>query len=246
MLEDSRGTACEPSMLRAILDIILPRVCLLCAAHGNEDGLCPACASRMLEKRIRSPICTVCGAPLPGSAGPDHACGECLSERVPFICARSALAADGAVLDAIHRFKYGHEVNLAGTLAAIMATVTLPEAPSVIVPVPLHVRRLRERGFNQSLLLANELSKALNAPVDYANLKKRMDTPQQARCNADERKRNVKGAFEVTRPGAFKGSLVLLIDDVYTTGATIKECAATLKRDGAKVMALTLARAVKV
>src|SRR3972149_2468294 len=206
MLEDSRGTACEPSMLRAILDIILPRVCLLCAAHGNEDGLCPACASRMLEKRIRSPICTVCGAPLPGSAGPDHACGECLSERVPFICARSALAADGAVLDAIHRFKYGHEVNLAGTLAAIMATVALPEAPSVIVPVPLHVRRLRERGFNQSLLLANEL----------------------------------------TRPGAFKGSLVLLIDDVYTTGATIKECAATLKRDGAKVMALTLARAVKV
>lgn len=233
-------------MLAAILDIILPRVCLLCAAPDSKDGLCPSCSSLILEKKISSPICTVCGCPMPGSAGPDHACGQCITERVPFIAARSALAADGAVLDAIHRLKYGSEVNLARPLGELMARTPLSLAPHVIVPVPLHVRRLRERGFNQSLLLASVVSKALQAPLDYSNLKRAVDTPQQTRLNAGERKRNVKGAFEVTRPGAYKDKVVLLVDDVYTTGATIKECAATIKRDGASVMALTLARALKL
>jgi len=233
-------------MHNAILDMILPRVCLLCGREGNADGLCSACNALILEKRIGSPACTVCGSPLPNSAGPDHACGQCITERVPFLCARSALVAEGAVLEAVHRFKYGNEVNLAGTLGALMCRVALPQAPHLIVPVPLHVRRLRERGFNQSLLLANVVSKALNAPVDYSNLKRIIDTPHQARLDAEERKRNVRGAFEAARPGAYKGRVVLLVDDVYTTGATIKECAAVLKRGGATVMALTLARAVKV
>ncbi len=233
-------------MLRALLDIILPPVCLICAGPGSVDGLCPACAHLFEQKKISSPLCTICGGPFPDSAGPDHSCGQCLAERVPFTWARSALVADGIVLDAVHRFKYGNEVNLARPLAMLLSRIALPHAPGVIVPVPLHARRLRERGFNQSLLLAKELSKSTKAPVDYMNLKKRVDTPQQARCDAEERRRNVRGAFEVRRPGAFKGAVVLLVDDVYTTGATIKECASTLKKDGAKVMALTLARAVKV
>ena len=234
------------AMLATLLDIILPRVCLLCGSDAIASGLCADCDLSLVEKKISSPLCTICGEPFPDSSGPDHACGICLTRTPPFTSARSALAYGGAVLDAVHRFKYSGEVNLARPLGRLAAGALPPLVPHVIVPVPLHPGRLRERGFNQSLLLSRELSKILNAPVDYASLRRVRQTEQQSSLTAEERKKNVAGAFGVIAPGAFNWKTVLLVDDVYTTGATVMECARALKKDGATVAALTLARALKV
>ncbi|MBI5642087.1 MAG: ComF family protein [Deltaproteobacteria bacterium] len=233
-------------MLRALLDIIFPPVCPLCEEAIWQDKFCPSCLDGFSSKKIASPKCTVCAIPFISQTGDDHACGECLSGHMPFKEARSAFIYDGCVLKAIHLFKYSGRVTLAGALGAMMAgAASFGEKPDVIVPVPLHRKRLASRGYNQSLLLANEVSKALSIEVDRTGLKRMRYTEEQINLSADERKTNVRGAFEV-KDGMFKKRKVLLVDDVFTTGATIKECSKVLSDAGAEVYVLTLARAVKV
>ncbi|MBE7413767.1 MAG: ComF family protein [Deltaproteobacteria bacterium] len=230
-------------MLNALLDILLPRLCLLCASDAEDDGLCAGCAALLSEKKIGPPVCSVCGEPFPDSAGPDRECGACIGKAPPFISARSAYLYEGAVQDAVHRLKYAGEVGLARPLGRLLSRLPMPLIPHRVVPVPLHPKRIRERGFNQSLLLARALCKGLGLPLARAGLERTRDTEKQTGLGADERKKNVAGAFRVRKPGSFRGMRVLLIDDVYTTGATIRECARALRKDGAEVMALTLARA---
>jgi ComF family protein len=117
--------------------------------------------------------------------------------------------------------------------------------PQVIVPVPLHTKRLKMRGFNQSLLLARALRKRLSVDLDYLNLRRVVPTKPQAGLKAVARHENVAGAFHIQDPGAFRGRRVLLVDDVYTTGATVTECSKLLRKADAVVFVLTLARAVK-
>jgi ComF family protein len=113
----------------------------------------------------------------------------------------------------------------------------------VIMPVPLHRSRLRERGFNQALLLASAVGRAHGIPLSYDNLTRFRATRPQVELSGEERVQNVRGAFRLTRPADVEGKRVLLVDDVFTTGATMNECAAVLKRAGARsVVALTLAR----
>lgn len=166
---------------------------------------------------------------------------------MPFTLARSVYTYEGDILTAVHRFKYGGKIILARPLGQLLAeaAVGLDVRPDIIVPVPLHKRRLRTRGFNQSLLLANEVSRRVDAGLDYLNLRRVIPTKPQISLKAKARERNVAGAFRVEDPVMFKGKKVLLIDDVFTTGATIKACAKALKKAGAEVFALTLARAVK-
>jgi ComF family protein len=118
--------------------------------------------------------------------------------------------------------------------------------PDLIVPVPLHPRRLRERGFNQSGLLAGEFARRIKAPVSYDALRRKSQTLPQTRLNREERLRNVKGAFEISDAGKVRGRRILLVDDVFTTGTTLSECARTLKRKGgaSEVHALTVTRAL--
>lgn len=234
-------------MLKALADILFPEVCLLCGSGSLDGGLCAACGSALDAMSIRPPMCTLCGEPFPSSSGPDHACGSCLSDKPPFSAARSALVYDGAALEAVHRLKYAGDVNLAAVLGPYAASAAaLMPVPHAVVPVPLHPARLKERGFNQSLLLAREVAKALRASLDIDGLARVRQTPQQTTLTAAERRKNVAGAFRVARPGSFKGRQVLLVDDVYTTGSTIRECAKALRDDGAGVLALTLARALRV
>jgi ComF family protein len=221
-------------------------MCLLCAGRALKKGFCEGCGSLIEKERITSPICVVCGIPFTSSIGVDHACGRCVEERPSFIAARSAFVFEGKVLDAIHRLKYGGDTSLAGPLARLARESHLPQGPCVIVPVPLHPGRLRERGFNQSLLIARALSRITNSPLVYDRLKRARDTGQQVGLKAAERKKNVSGAFTLTGAAMFKGKKVLLVDDVVTTGATLNECAKVLKRAGAEVTALTVARAVKL
>lgn len=122
--------------------------------------------------------------------------------------------------------------------------VTFAELPDVIIPVPLHRRRLRYRGFNQALLLSHELTTHFSVPLSFDNLMRVRYTVPQVELSAADRRMNVEGAFRLSRPEHITGKAVLLVDDVFTTGATINECAAVcMQADAARVTALTLARA---
>lgn len=233
-------------MLGSLLDLILPPVCSLCDGGIIEGAVCVPCGVKLSEQEITSPACAVCGIPFLYSPSTGHTCGECLTQAKPFVKAQSPFIYEGGVADAIHRFKYGGKDILGKPLGRLLAAkITLVEKIDLIIPVPLHKNRLRERGFNQALLLAREISKAFKAKVDYMNLKRVRETAQQINLKHEERKKNVAGAFELKDAPAVKGKTALLVDDVYTTGATLIECSKVLKKAGATVYAATLARAIK-
>lgn len=234
-------------MLTALLDIFFPRICAVCEKDIADGPLCGTCHTAFCSKEIRSPLCVKCGDPFISKEGTDRACGKCLTIKVPFNLARSSFVYDGAVAESIHRLKYTGKVILAYPLGALMASCAevLPIKPDVVVPVPLHIERLKARGFNQSLMLAKIVAKRLGVKTDCSNLKRIRPTLPQIGLKHDERAENVAGAFKVIDSLVFKNKKILLIDDVFTTGATIKECAKTLKKAGAIVNILTLARAVK-
>jgi len=150
-------------------------------------------------------------------------------------------------MEAIHEFKYMQKSYLArsfGPLLASFASTHFGAQDNLLVmPVPLHPRRLRERGFNQSLLLARHVSSGLHAQLDFLSLRRVRYTRPQTELSKDERRKNVKMAFAVSDKKAVKGRNVLLVDDVATTGNTLNECARVLKKSGAeKVLCVTLAR----
>lgn len=233
-------------MIKALLDIFFPPVCVICGARAHELGFCAGCRALLEEKRIAGPLCTVCGTPFPSSKGVGHPCGRCLDEKPAFTTARSAFVYEGRVLEALHRFKYAGDVSLAGPLArTILGSIDFT-GPFIVVPVPLYPGKLKRRGFNQSLLIAREISRLTGAPLYFRRLKRARDTGQQVGLKAEERKKNVAGAFTLTDAALFRGKRALLVDDVATTGATLNECAKVLRRAGAEVFALTVARAVKL
>jgi ComF family protein len=245
-------------VLSSLIDILLPNTCPLCGDEPssedpdslssaiNQDRLCSNCAKGF--KAITGPICSLCGAPFVTPIGADHLCTGCIKrKRVPFIKARSALyyTEDGS--RAIKLFKYNGLFALKPAFDAFLYPLLSQfQDTDLVVPVPLHRRRLRHRGFNQSLILAKLVAKNLNKKVDYKALKRIRLTKPQTELKGEERRKNVRGAFEITLDTLIKGKKVLLIDDVYTTGATITECAQTLKRAGGEVSVLTLARTARV
>jgi ComF family protein len=178
----------------------------------------------------------------------DHLCGECITREPAFTVARAVGRYKTALLEAIHRFKYGHQTAVGEIMGRMMATYPFPGfdagAYSLIIPVPLHTKRLRERGFNQSVILARELSRHFSIPLDFMSLRRLHYTAPQVSLGGKEREINVRGAFTIKEPKKIKGSKIILIDDVYTTGSTLRECARCLMDAGAeKVAVLTLARA---
>jgi ComF family protein len=149
----------------------------------------------------------------------------------------------------VHQFKYGRKVSLGKPLGRLMARGSggfLGEcAVDTVLPVPLHPKRLRWRGFNQSVLLAKEVSRVFNIPMDPFTLYRTRETAPQTQLDEEERKKNVRGAFSLRPENPVKGKRLLLVDDVYTSGATVNECSRVLKRAEAReVFVLTLARTV--
>lgn len=234
-------------MLNSLLDIFVPPVCPLCEEALADGALCGRCLDLFAKEKISGSFCTVCGEPFASGAGGEHRCGRCASVDPPFAAARSAFLYEGTVKDAVHSFKYGGKVTLGAALARLMIeAIALPEMPDLVVPVPLHSDRLKSRGYNQSLLLARGASRIISVPVDCLHLKKTRLTADQVDLSAKEREENVKGAFEADG-AAFKDKTVLLIDDVLTTGSTVRECSKTLLKAGATVVFVaTLARAASV
>jgi ComF family protein len=173
-----------------------------------------------------------------------------MENKTYFSCARAVVSYETIILNAIHQFKYGNNISVGAMLASFMADFSFPDVDltdySLIIPVPLHIKRLRQRGFNQSLILAQALAKKWQIPVNFSLLKRHKFTLTQTGLNKTERKQNIKGAFEVSDKKNIAGKNVILIDDVYTTGATINECAKILTKAGAqKVTVLTLARVLQ-
>jgi ComF family protein len=241
--------ACEMrNIMTGLADVVFPPGCILCGAFMDEHShpsFCPHCFSQI--PFIQSPQCTCCGLPFLDKEGEDHLCGECIASEQFFSVARSLGKYDSVLLEAIHLFKYRGKVTVGKALGRLMTeheyrNVTIRDY-TLIIPVPLHKKRLRERGFNQSLILARELSLCFSIPLDFSLLKRTVHRKPQTMLKKKERLANVKGAFEVKSAEKIKGKKILLVDDVYTTGSTVKECARVLlQNQAAEVAVLTLAR----
>jgi ComF family protein len=237
-------------LFRALLDIIFPPRCHACRAfipQGGELHLCTVCQGEL--HLISSPLCTHCGTPFATPDGMDHPCGDCLTSPPRYTAARAALSFDGVTRDLIHRFKYGGKVHLSRPLTLLAAGALSPVVASweaeLLLPVPLHRRRLRQRGFNQAILLGRSLAKGWGLPLLVNNLRRTRWTEPQVTLTAAQRELNVRGAFALADPAAVQGKRILLVDDVYTTGSTVGECSKVLRLAGAEaVYVITVARAV--
>jgi ComF family protein len=237
--------------LSDISEVVFPPQCLGCSEilyPVNGQIFCPACGDKI--KYITGDICHICGTTFPDSPAQSHLCGDCLENKTYFSYARAVFSYENFVLNAIHQFKFKRNISVGEILASFMAGFSFPDIDfadySLMIPVPLHIKRLRERGFNQSLVLARAVGKKRQIPVNFSVLKRRRFTLTQTGSNREERKENIKGAFEVTDPKKIAGKNIILVDDVYTTGATMNECAKTLTKAGArKIAVLTLARVLK-
>jgi len=239
-----------------LVDWLYPPRCRACAGriHGRDaEYFCASCWTQI--QPVSHPLCKTCGRPFPDAGGDDHTCGVCL-ERPPRFAAARAWAcypreelAEHPLRQVVQKFKYGRKVSLGkplGRLLARGAAEFITQWPiDVIMPVPLHPKRLRWRGFNQSLLLARQISRTYGTPTEPFMLRRVKETPPQTQLTEDERRKNMRGAFALHGEKSLKDKTVLLVDDIYTSGATVNECSQTLRRGGAKeVYVLTLARAV--
>ena len=189
------------------------------------------------------PLCPRCGRPQPSGI----LCSSCVGWQAEIDGIRSPFRFDGVIRQSIHQLKYRNLRALAQPLAKLLQDylVANPVPGEVLVPVPLHQKRLKERGYNQSRLLARELGKLINLPVvDDCLIRQRHASPQARASTVDERRSNVDGAF-TCRDHRLRDKQVLLIDDVSTSGATLDACAVALKTSGATtVWGLVLAREI--
>ncbi|GBD44745.1 Adenine phosphoribosyltransferase [bacterium HR40] len=235
---------------RWCLDVLLPPRCPGCGTVVEAQGrMCGRCFGDMAF--IVAPLCRACGFPLPHAAAGEPLCGACAREPLPLERVRSAIRYEGVGRRLILRFKHGGRTDGLGLFAEWMVEAGRPllAESDLIVPVPLHRRRLFVRGFNQSALLARAVAARSGVPAVVDLLRKIRPTLSQQGLSAAARRENVTpAAFAVDRRRAslVVGARVLLIDDVFTTGTTLAACARVLERAGAaRVEALTLARVVR-
>lgn len=236
-------------MPKAALDFVLPPRCAACGTQtGSAGGLCPSCWQE--TRFISPPQCLQCGYPFEMHFGSGMRCGACLADPPDYDRARAAVAYDACIAKILISFKHGDRLDLAPGLARWLPRVAeeLREGTNVILPVPLHPNRLRQRKFNQSVLLARPLARAWSMPLALDFVRRHRATPSQGRLSSSARQRNVQGAFRVTpgRKAEIEGKNFLLVDDVMTTGATASALARCLKHAGAmRVDVITLARVVR-
>ena len=224
---------------RVALDFFSPQKCLGCGEEG--ELLCRNCQKSL--PHILPPVCPKCGKPQASGI----ACSGCVSWQTSIDGIRSPLRFEGLVRESIHQLKYKNLRSIARPLAFLLRDYLIhyPLPFQVLVPVPLHRKRLRERGYNQSYLLAQELGKLLTLPVvDDCLARQIFVLPQAQTKSVEERRNNVKRAFACLN-SRLQNTQVLLIDDVSTSGATLDACAAALKSGGViSVWGLVLAREI--
>ncbi|MBU0515952.1 MAG: ComF family protein [Proteobacteria bacterium] len=228
---------------------MFPPLCLGCAlplAHDRPWGreLCPECARK--TDFLTGAKCPRCGRPFEADRAADHWCGPCLSQPPPFDLARAAARHTGPLAEAVRGFKYHRRLGLLPGLSRMLAAaaVDLDPPADLVLPVPLHWRRRRERGFNQAWLLTRRVARHLGLPARSDLLRRIRFTAPQVGLTDTERRANVRGAFALSPHDGVDGRRVMLVDDVLTTGATARACARVLKKGGASgVLVATLTRA---
>jgi ComF family protein len=235
--------------LRTLLHIIFPAACAACQKSLWGDSVpffCNRCWSSLTP--IPAPVCPRCGRPFASSIAiqysPTHQCGTCRKRPLALTQAWSLFPYQTPLKEALALFKYRGKLSLAKPLARALIEA-LPPLPALdgIIPVPLHPQRLREREYNQSLVLADRLSHQTGIPLILACLLRIRPTVPQTSLSRKERLTNLRRAFSVAKPENILGKRILLVDDVFTTGMTLHECAKALRRAGSgPVYGLTLAR----
>ena len=235
---------------RWLLDVVLPPLCLKCRVPVSEpQSVCSGCWTQL--RFLGVPCCVQCGLPFPHDLGVDVKCGVCIAKPQVFEWMRSAVAYDDASRDLILGFKHADRLENVPLFARWMyaATQSRLAEVEVIVPVPLHWRRLVQRRYNQASLLAQGLGRLACLPVEVSLLRRVRATASQGEMvSARARLKNVANVFSVSDRyrGLLKGKKVLLVDDVLTTGATTNACSKALLRAGAgSVSIVTLARVVR-
>jgi competence protein ComFC len=234
-------------ILEALASLFYPATCVVCTANvERSEYLCADCQRR--APRIVAPFCAKCSEPFPGAITQTFRCANCEHRVLHFDCAVAAYRSRGLVRKLVHEFKYARQRHLRYPVAAwLRETLRDPRLHGrhfdVIVPVPLHPARERERGFNQAMLLAELLAASTTVPLRGVLERTRYTTTQTAYDRA-ERMENLHGAFRLRKNQDVRDLRVLLIDDVLTTGSTLSECARVLRAAGAvSVHAATAARA---
>ena len=235
--------AAASNVLHRLLDFALPPRCAGCGDIVDEvHGFCPACWTTI--DFLGDSGCQICGLPLEATEA--ETCAACLAQPPRIAKARSAVAYGELSRSLAIRLKYGRKVAIARTMARYMAPlVGSPDQP-LLVPVPLHRTRLWNRGFNQSALIARELSRRLDIAANPMALKRIKRTPPLKGMSQLQRRKAVAGAFHVRDKQAVAGRTIILVDDVFTTGSTAEACARTLQRAGAaRVELVSWARVVR-
>jgi competence protein ComFC len=236
--------------LKRAVDLVYPRNCRFCErplAESETGVICAPCLAA--AKLIEPPFCERCAQPFHGAVTEKFTCGYCKDMKFHFSRTVSACRAEGIVRESIHRFKYNREMYYGSHLTEWLlgaATRWIDWTKvDAIVPVPLYPRKQRSREFNQAEYLAARLSREVNAPMRHRELRRVKETVTQTALDAKGRAANLRDAFAVHRAGAFAGKRLVLVDDVFTTGATMDSCAKVLRVAGAEdVIALTVARGV--
>lgn len=220
---------------RRALDFALPQDCLLCAAPAAGDLLCAACADEL--PRLAQSRCPRCALPAPGG----EVCGRCQRHPPHFDRLLAVFPYAFPIDRMLQQLKYGHQLALAAWFGERLLPLAERLAADLIVPLPLHPERMTARGFNQAIEIARPLARATGLPLDTAICTRQRATPPQEGLNLRERRRNLRNAFACN--ATLAGMHVLLVDDVVTSGATIGECARTLRLHGAReISVLAVAR----
>jgi competence protein ComFC len=240
------------SALRRILGFVFPQNCISCGGRIEEEEhfLCAPCKGDI--GLIQQPYCFQCGVPADLSYAYPHeefVCGDCRKSPFEFDQARSLGFYDTVLRTTIHQFKYRKQMGVLSEINLLLKNY-FQENPGfgrgfTVSPIPLHYNKMKERGFDQAFLIARQVARILKLPLEGGLLRRVKATLPQATMTRVERARNIKGAFEINRPELIAGKNILLIDDVFTTGATVNEAAKVLKKKGAgKIFVLTLGRVV--
>lgn len=234
--------------VESALGFIYPNVCQACekqAASAREGYVCAECWKDI--QFIVPPFCRRCGLPYEGDITTEFQCGNCHDVELHFDYARAAVAAKSVVREVIHRFKYHQSLWFEPFLSDLLIRQAAPALAgsewNLLIPVPLHPVKQRERGFNQAQHLARRLSQATGIPADNRLLQRVEPTRTQTQLSRSERAANVFHAFAIRTGQVLARKNVVLVDDVLTTGATTNACARILRRNGAeKVCVWTVAR----
>jgi competence protein ComFC len=236
--------------LQTAVGLVYPRNCQACRVPLLDTEVGVVCRSCLATaKPIEPPFCDRCALPFAGAIDGPFVCGYCADLKFHFRRVVAACRAEGVVRDCIHRFKYNREMyyerHLVDWLLPVAQRAINWQEVDALIPVPLHPRKRRSREFNQAEALADAVGRTFKVPVKKRQLRRVKETVTQTALGAAERRQNLREAFLVRRAGEIDGQRLVLVDDVFTTGATLDNCAKVLREAGAKdVIALTVARGI--